>query len=283
MILSAFNSIISSNAVTLEEAKSKLSNSISPDFKTQVLSKIPTQDSVKSQLTATLNDVNDLKKLEAKHRYLKNQCSSQIAKVDAKINQIQSIKSKTQSIDDRFSSLDEIIKIANQFLPAIKTIISVAPGALAALGGIGTGLAITKVNDGLKVAKGKVKEFEAIVKALEVIRNKMGGDISPINKKCDAALDILNSLKIQIETLCNYTDQILLQMLTQLPNLNGLDSDSQTNNTGELLGNSLTSNETTTIIENIIGNLENSGRDQFIQYLESIDKPIKTGYRIIKK
>jgi len=273
MILSSFNTLISSNTLTLEEAKSQLQNSVSKDFKTEVLSKLPSQDNIKSQLSTTPVTSKDLQQLEQKFKNLKNRCESQKSKIEAKIQQIESIKVKTTKINNNFSKLEDIINIANDLLPIIKTIISLAPAALAALGGIGTGLAIVRINDGLKIAKSKVNEFESIIKVLDKVKDKITSESDPITSKCDAALGVLNALKLQIENgVCDYIDQVFLQIISQFPNTALLDPDTQTD---------------TTIIfkdpEGILENLENSNKQPFIQYLSNNSKPSETGYRIIKK
>lgn len=277
MILNAFNSLISRSTLTLEEAKGQIRDSVEKEFKKRIQQELPTPDSIKNILQSqTLTTNDDLQKLSDKFIQLKDKCKFLEQQVDSKTSQINSIKDKTNKIKNSFSKLDDTIKLANDFLPTIKKIINIAPGAIAALGGIGTGLAIVKLDDGLKVAKGKVGEFESITKVLDPIKDKINNETNSINNQIDTALEALTPLKTQAQQICNYADTVYLQSIAQFSGL--LDSDTISTSSDI---------ETTRPVlqfknpEEILNNLENSNKDKFIEYLRDIEG--NTGYRIIKK
>lgn len=277
MILSAFNSLISSSTLTLEEAKGQIRDSVEKEFKKRIQQELPTPDNIKNKLQSqTLTTNDDLQKLSDKFTQLKDKCKFLEQQVDSKISQINSIKEKTNRIKENFSKIDGAIELANEFLPTVKKIINIAPSAIAALGGIGTGLAIVKLDDGLKAAKGKINEFESIIKILNPIKDKINNETSSINNQVDAASEALTSLKTQAQQTCNYADTIYLQLIDQFSGL--LDSDTVT---------SPLNTETTRPVlqfnnpEKILNNLENSNKEKFIEYLR--DTEGNTGYRIIKK
>lgn len=271
MILNAFNSLISSNMVSLEEAKTKSRDSVSKDFKNQILSKVPTQNSVKNQLSSQIVTTENLKETEDQFKALKENCKFLISQVENKENQLKAIQSKTQNINDKFSKLEDIISIANQFLPTLRVIISTAPAILGALSGpLANGLVITRIDDGLKIAKAKIIELEAIIKILSSIQNYINSQIEPIDNNCNEALKILDNTKGQIKTQCNYIDETFLQIITKLPNLPFIDNTTKIDNTKPVVLNP----------ETILDNLENSNKQTYIQYLRDVEN--NTGYKIVK-
>lgn len=271
MILNAFNSLISSNMVVLENAKTKARDSVSKDFKNQILSKTPSPDSIKNQLSTQITTTDDLKKTETQFKTLKENCRFLKTQVDSKETQLKAIQAQIQSINDKFAKIEDTIKVANQFIPALRIIITTAPAILSALSGpLANGLAITKINDGLKVAQAKIVELEAIVKVLSGIQKYILSQTEPINTSCSQAIDVLNNTRSQIEDRCNYIDEAFIQIITKIPNLPIIDKDTKTENTKPIILNP----------ESILDNLENSNKQTYIQYLRDMES--NTGYQIVK-
>ena len=55
MIQSAFNSLVSSNALLLEEAKTKVRDSVEAEFKSQIEQQLPNQETINSNLAIQTN------------------------------------------------------------------------------------------------------------------------------------------------------------------------------------------------------------------------------------
>lgn len=271
MILNAFNTLVSSNTLVLEEAKSKVRDYISPDFKNQILSKVPSVENVREQLGTQINSIDELREVESRFKLLKSRCKALISQTEAKIEQIESIKAKINSIDERFEKLKEITDTANQFIPTLRIIITAAPALLGASTGLfANGLVITKIDDGLKIAKSKIIELEAIIKVLSSVQKYIDSQTQPINDSCDDALRILNNLKTTIEENCNKIDEFFLKLLATFPNTPLVDNDTKTDTTIPIVENP----------EEILDNLENSNKQLFIQYIRDIEN--NTGYKIVK-
>jgi archaellum component FlaC len=269
MILNAFNTFISSNTLTLEEVKNKARDSVSAEFKNQILSKVPSPNAIKEQLSTQIVSTQDLSGVEDTFNALKERCSNLILQVDSKINQINAIKNKINNISSRFDKLQETVDIATQFIGPLKIIITAAPAILAASTGLfANGLVITRIDDGLKIAKSKITELEAIVKVLTSVKSYIDSQTQPINDSCDQALGILERLRAQVKTSCDFIDNTFLQQITKFSNLT--DPSTQTESTVVKFSNP----------KEILSNLENSNKQLFIQYLEDIEG--NTGYRIIK-
>lgn len=293
MILGAFNNIISNSSLSLEEARGQVRDSVDKEFKSKIQKELPTPESINNQLQSyTIETIEDLQKLETRFNVLKNKCRFLKQQVDSKISQLQSIKNKVNKINNNFDKLEQVIEIANKIVPEVQTVISVAPVALAALGGIGSGLAITKLDDGLKAAKGKIAEFKSVLKVLNTIKPFLTGPANDINSKVDSALIALASLKGSTQQTCDYIDALFLQKISQFtPEL--LDSDTVVDNETSigLDGSGLRPdglpifqlNNQLSNPEEVLNNLENSNKDKFIQYITNVGKPSETGYRIIKR
>lgn len=273
MILNAFNTLIASNTLSLESAKSKVRNYVSADFKDQILSKVPNPENVKQQLGTQITNIEELRQIETRFKSLKTRCTNLISQVDSKIEQIESIQDKINDIDKRFERIKEVTDVANQFIPILKGIITIAPVILGASTGLlANGLLITRIDKGLEVAKSKIVELEAVVKVLSSIQKYIDEQALPITNSCDDAIGILQRLKEQIEANCKQIDSVFLGLIATFPNTPIVDND--TKQPGE---------PTIPLIENpeeILDNLENSNKQLFIQYLQDTEN--NTGYRIVK-
>lgn len=273
MIQTAFNSLISSNTLLLEEAKSKVRDSVEKEFKTRIEQELSNPEAIQNILKSqSIKTIEDLQLVEAKFNQLKAKCNFLKNSVDSKIDQINAIKSKVNKIDGNFSKLDDVIQIANEFLPILNIIITSATTALGFFTGLlSNALAEKKINDGLEIAKGKIAEFNSVLAALNGIKSYIDSQTNTINDQIDPALNILNQLKLTVEQNCNYIDTIFLQTIAKYSEL--LDSDTEN-----------PSDPPTPQFDNpeeILNNLENSNKDKFFVYLK--DNKDNTGYKIIKR
>lgn len=271
MIQTAFNTFISSNTLLLEEAKTKVRDSVEAEFKTRIQQEISTPETINSILQSpSLNSIQDLQRLEVKFNQLKSKCDFLKQQVDNKINQLQAINNKVEKINTNFSKLNGAIEIANNILPTLKIIVSTAPVALAFFTGpFSNALAEKKINDGLDIAKSKIKELAAILAVFIGVKTYIDNQTSQIDSQVNSALLILENLKITIEQNCNYIDIIFLQKIAEFSNL--IDTDTITTKPTPIFNNP----------EEILSNLENSSKEKFFQYIRDIEG--NTGYKIIKK
>jgi hypothetical protein len=284
MIQSIFNSTISSNTLAVESVKNKLKNATSEkNLKAELLKQLPSEETIRQQLATLPQSKEALDIITKKYKALKNKCKNIENKLDQKITQIEGIQQEISSVTDRFNKLTEFIDIAREFIPTLKIVITVGRAGLNALPlttpvgapipGAGGG-AIVNLDDALKKAQSKINEFDAIIKVLDEVKNYILSQVTPINNNCIKGLQVLNTIKPQIQTQCLIADTIFLQIISEFSNL--IDSD--------------TSSETTVIQfenpEEILDNLENSNKEKFFEIIRSKSKPDKTfetGYKIIKK
>ena len=88
MIQSAFNSLVSSNTLLLEEAKTKVRDSVEAEFKSQIEQELSNPENIKAILgSQDIATTEDLQKVEAKFNQLKFKTNSILQKVDNKISQ----------------------------------------------------------------------------------------------------------------------------------------------------------------------------------------------------
>jgi hypothetical protein len=273
MIQTAFNSLISSNTLLLEEAKGKIKDSVEKEFKTRIEQELSNPETIQNILKSqNIRTIEDLQLVEAKFNQLKTKCNFIKNSINSKIDQINAIKNKINKIDGNFSKLDDAIQVGNEFLPTLNLIITSATISLGFFTGLlSNALTEKKINDGLEIAKGKVAEFNSVLAALKGIKSYIGSQTNSINNQIDPALNILNQLKLTVEQNCNYIDTIFLQTIAKYSEL--LDSDTEN-----------PSDPPTPQFDNpeeILDNLENSNKDKFFVYLK--DNKDNTGYKIIKR
>tara|TARA_R110000787_G_scaffold113033_3_gene222051 strand:+ start:1155 stop:1976 length:822 start_codon:yes stop_codon:yes gene_type:complete len=273
MIQSAFNSLVSSNTLLLEEAKTKVRDSVEADFKSQIEQQLPNQETINSILgSQDITTTEDLQKVEAKFNQLKFKTNSILQKVDNKISQLQQIKGKISKINNNFDKLSEATEVANKFVPTLNIIIAVAPNILAFFTGLlANALAEKKIEDGLDLAKSKIKELSSVIASLNSIQPFILKQTSDINKQVDPAIEILERLKAKIQENLNYIDTIFLQIIAQYSGLLDPATESEDTPPSPQFNNP----------SEILNNLENSNKEKFFIYINSLKG--NTGYEIIKK
>ena len=273
MIQSAFNSLVSSNTLLLEEAKTKVRDSVEAEFKSQIEQQLPNQETINSILgSQDIATTEDLQKVEAKFNQLKSKTNFILQKVDNKINQLQQIKGKVSKINNNFDKLSEVTEVANKFVPTLNIIITAAPNLLAFFTGLlSNALAEKKISDGLDLAKSKIKELKSVTDSVTGVKTFIDKQTSTINNQVDPAIEILERLKSKIQENLNYIDTLFLQIIAQYSGL--LDPATENENT-------LPSPQFNNPSE-ILNNLENSNKEKFFIYIKGLKG--NTGYEIIKK
>ena len=245
MIRNTFNSLISTNSQLLLQAEEQVRGAANKDLKTQIYSKLPTQESIKQQFLTegqNIENAEDIKNLENLYLRLKTTCDSLMSTVDNKIEQLNTIKTKTQGIQSNFDRLTNAIEIATPLVTTAKGVISAAKLGLNALPintPAGTpipasgGGAIIKLSDSIKEAKGKIKEFESILKLSGSVTPFILGKVSPINLSIDQALTILNLIKSTIDLNCQYLENIYLYTLAHFTDVFAEEGTDDSNSPGE--------------------------------------------------
>ena len=123
MIGNTFNSLISTNSQLLLQAEEQVRGAVSKDFKTQIYSKLPTQESIKQQFLTegqNIENAEDIKNLEIVN------AESEIQKEwNERKTKIKNIKSKTttnfiQQSSTEKSNLLEYIPIVGSLLSYFK-------------------------------------------------------------------------------------------------------------------------------------------------------------------
>ena len=273
MIQSAFNSLVSSNALLLEEAKTKVRDSVEAEFKSQIEQELSNPETINSILGSQNIATNeDLQKVEAKFIQLKAKTNFTLQKVDNKINQLQQIKGKVSKINNNFDKLSEVTEVANKFVPTLNIIITAAPNLLAFFTGLlSNALAEKKISDGLDLAKSKIKELSSVILSLNSIQPFILKQTSDINKQVDPAIEILERLKAKIQENLNYIDTIFLQIIAQYSGLLDPATETEDNPPSPQFDDP----------EEILNNVENSNKEKFLIYINGFRG--NTGYKIIKK
>lgn len=301
MIGNTFNSLISTNSQLLLQAEEQVRGAVSKDFKTQIYSKLPTQESIKQQFLTegqNIENAEDIKNLENLYLRLKTTCDSLMSTVDNKTNQLNAIKGKTQGIQNNFNKLTDAIGIVTPLITTAKTIITAAKIGLNALPvntpvgapipGSGGG-AIIKLSDSIKESQGKIKEFESILKLSGSITPFILGKVSPINLSVDQALVILNTIKATIDLNCQYLESIYSYVLAHFTDIfaeEGIDDSNSPNEDDIPNPNSDSNQDNESIptaedlgIDSLEGLLEelnpNISRD-YIEYLKSESDQLTT-------
>lgn len=284
MIRDAFNTLISQNAVLIERMKVEIKNSVEAEFKAKIQEELSDPENVRkifeSQNIAT---PEDLKSIERTKDKLMDKAKFTLEKVDAKIEQLKAIQSKSDQVTTNLDKLNPLktgpVKTANDFLPTVELIITVASASLGFFTGLLSNAKVEKeISDKIDLAKGKVKEFKGVLTAITNIKGYMDKELAPINSKVTQAIQILEALKLQVEEYLRVIEEQYLLVIAPYLDLL-IDEESQPI---EEIGipNELIDNIN---IEDIEQNLPSTPKETFIQRIKNTKKPVETGYRIIKK
>jgi uncharacterized protein (UPF0305 family) len=271
MIQDAFNSIISSNTLAVEEIKNKVKSSASSKLKEEILQKLSDPETIKQQLGGLPVTQEQLDLVDKKYIRLKSETENLQNKSLQKSNEIQAIIDKISKVNERFDRLTGFTDEARKFLPTLKKIITGARIALNALP-INTPLGTPIPGSG----GGTIIGTDDKLKGAKSIKKHITDQTDPIEESCNEAISIINNINSQINIQKLIIDQIYLQIIGEFSGL--IDSDTLTQETIPQSENP----------EEILNNLENSNREKYIQYLKNIStgdnniEILETGYKITK-
>jgi hypothetical protein len=258
-----------------------------PFVEAQVRVNIPTPESILN-LLPLVTTPNQMSIIVANFVKLKETCKKAEKIVQDLINQIDKILDKLSDIERIFTTLSGFISFISDFIPLLKTLIGIGQIALAAqVFPIASGTVTIRVGDAIKLAKAKIREFDALVKVVDPITTFIRQEIDSLQEVLFPVRRKLVELLTQIRARCFYLDSVLLDKLKELelamaqnpPIGGGIDGPQGT-------GTSQTTEQIVNILadqvppELILDNLENSNKERFVEYL--VENGL-TGYQIVKK
>lgn len=258
-----------------------------PFVETQVTVNIPTPESILN-LLPLVTTPDQMSRIVANFVKLKEACKKTEKLVQDLINQIDKILDKLSDIERIFTTLNGFLSFIGDFIPLLRTLIGVGQVTLAAqVFPIASGTITIRVGDAIKLAKAKIREFDALVKLVDPITTFIRQEIDGIQEILFPVRRKLVKLLTQIRARCFYLDSVLLDKLKELelamaqnpPTGGGLDGPQgtgvpqDTENIVNILSDQFDP-------EDILDNLENSNKEKFIEYLTENGL---TGYQIVKK
>lgn len=258
-----------------------------PFVETQVTVNIPTPESILNALPL-ITTPDQFAEIQRRFIKLKEDCKKVEALLEKLITQIDSVLEKVDRIEQIFGTINGLLSILTEIIPALKILNGTMQVVLAAqVFPIASGTITVRAGDALKFVKSKIKEIDALVKISKSVSepvlentNAIQADLLPLRTK-------LQNILTEIRARCFYLDSVLIDKLKELelamtqnpptgggitgPNGTGVDIDT------EQLVNVLSSQFDP---EDILDNLENSNKEKFIEYL--VENGF-TGYQIVKK
>lgn len=258
-----------------------------PFVEAQVTANIPTPESILNALPV-ITTPDQFAEIQRKFIKLKEDCEKVKMILSKAIEQIDSILSKMDRIEQIFGTLNGFISLLSEFIPLLRVINGTMQIVLAAqVFPIASGTVTVRAGDALKFVKSKIKEIDALAKLSESITRPVLNGVDEIQEELIPLRDKLQQVLSEVTARCFYLDNVLLNKLKELelsmsqnPSTGGGESGAQ--GTG-------VSQDTETIVnqlasqfepELILDNLENSNKERFIEYLTENGF---TGYQIVKK
>lgn len=258
-----------------------------PFVEAQVTVNVPTPESILN-LLPLVTTPDQMSRIVDNFVKLKEACKKAEKLVQDLINQIDKILDKLSDIERIFTTLSGFISFISDFIPLLKTLIGVGQVALAAqVFPIASGTVTIRVGDAIKLAKAKIREFDALVKIVDPITTFIRQEIDGIQGILFPVRRKLVKLLTQIRARCFYLDSVILDKLKELelsmaqnpPSGGGINGPQGTgiSQTTENIVNILSDQFNP---EDILDNLENSNKEKFIEYLTENGF---TGYQIVKR
>lgn len=248
----------------------------------QIIAVIPVGDNINIS-PDEIDNIND------NFSELKKACLAIEELLKLMISQIDTILGQINRIESIFSSLEGFLNFITDFIPIIRTIIGAAQVGLAAqVGPFVSGVITVRLGDAIKFAKSKVKEIDALAKVTNQIRASVTKETSeirnkllPVRRRLNEILITITARRLLIDTI--YTDllkKVIEVSMTQNPPSEGGTDGPQ--GTGVIQNNDQIIDALASQfgVENILDNLENSSKQQFIEYLVENGY---TGYQIVKR
>jgi len=198
----------------------------------ELRSKIPTPEDLTKKLSPEINDGTCSEKgqeiFNKKLDISRKKILRVKKQVDRSINKLTKNQEKLNELINNNGPVETINNIEEVLSPIVKIlqiVISVAPLGLSALGGIGTGFAITKLFDQSKIAKAKIGEYTNLFRILPSMISNYQNQARSIVNIINVALQNLNQLKSLLDKLEAFHAYLALQYEQGCFNLiNGNDS-----------------------------------------------------------
>ena len=206
------------------------------------------------------------------------------------ISQIDKALGKLERVDQIFGTLNGFIDFLSNFIPILRVLISTGNIILAAqIAPYNVqGVILIRAGDAIKMAKGKLKEIDSLMKIIQPLSSFLLKQTSELRDILFPVRENLNNLLIEVKARCFYLDSVLITKLnelelsmTQNPPISGGGVDGP--------GTTGVSQTTEQIVqtladqvppESILDYLENSNKEKVIQYL--VENNL-TGYQVTKK
>lgn len=239
---------------------------------------IPTPEYIATLLAQHKNpeDIADLIKTFNK---LKADCNKFKKIIENNLLFIDKIINKTNNIESIFSGVLRPLNIVSDLLPILRGIITTGQFTLAAqVGLVANGALIIKTDDAIKMAKGKIKQFETLTKILNNISNFYNKSTIEIRDELYPIRADFQKIYNIVSALCFTIDNRFLEKLNELTNLSIVDNEDISENDDIFNDSGITEDD----INEIIETLENVNQTKFIQYFNN-QYGLKSGYEILPK
>ena len=271
----------------IDNAKKNAKNEAGKKLK-ELKKQIPTPQELVKKLSPEINEGTCSEK--GKEKFRKNS-DIQLAKIERIKNQLNRGIAKLEKTENGLSdiingggpieSITKIQKIIEPILRILQIVVAVTPLALAALGGIGTGLVIDTISEKRKNAKGKIGEYVALFAILPAMFANYRNQALSIISIISLGKNQLQQVLIQVEKLEAFQQYLSLQFEQGCLNLySGLDD---TTGTGDLDPNNILNLEQQDILDasaNIYEDLLNILQEQNPNIDYSGGKLVKRIYKI---
>ena len=258
-----------------------------PFVEAQVIVNVPTPESILN-LLPLVTTPDQMSKIIANFIKLKEACKKSEKLIQDLINQIDKILDKLSDIERIFTTINGFLSFIGDFIPLIKTLIGIGQITLAAqVFPVASGTVTIRVGDAVKLAKSKIREFDALVKIVDPITTTIRQGVDEIQEILYPVRTKLVKLLTQIRARCFYLDSVLLDKLKELevamaqnPSSGGGINGPQGTGVSQDTENIINTLADQFNPEDILDNLENSNKEKFIEYLTENGL---TGYQIVKK
>ena len=237
---------------------------------------IPTPEYI-ATLLAQHKSPEDIADLIKTFNKLKADCNRFKKIIGDNILFIDKVINKTNNIESIFSGVLKPLNIAGDLLPVLRGIITAGQFTLAAqVGLVANGALIIKTDDAIKMAKGKIKQFETLIKVLNNIRDFYFKATTEIRDELYPVRADLQRIYNIVSALCFTIDNRFLEKLNELTELSIVDEEGSNENTDIFNDSGITEDD----INGIIETLENVNQTKFIQYYNN-QYGLKSGYEIL--
>ena len=202
--------IVSAKNKLREEGKKRIEN---------LKSKLPTLDELKEQFISDNCELGAQEKLQKTFDNIKDKIDKIMSAIDAALKLLNKLKEKLQKILNKIipkiqkilNTLDPIIRILDIILKVIPRMSMFIPTTIP---GITAGM-ILMLEDAIKIAKGIVGEFKALIAAMKFAFNIYISKVNALLEPLDKATNGLTAFKEMVKQRLGVLDMLILQYLTK--------------------------------------------------------------------